>query len=288
MQENYEHDYVRTNGITLHVVKAGPQEGPLVILLHGYPEFWYGWRAQIPALINAGYHVWVPDQRGYNLSDKPQAMSAYTRNELALDVIGLIDSAGCEKAFVIGHDWGGAVAWWLASKYPDRVLKLGILNVPHFAVMSREALRRNWTQLRRSWYMFFFQIPWLPEAFLRAGNWRGGLSALRASAHPDTFTEDDLSLYQQAWSQPGAVTAMLNWYRAAFQKRVKSPEDPRIRVPTLMIWGAQDIALGRELAQPSIAFCDDGRLLFVEEATHWVQHDASDQVNAWLIEFLGT
>lgn len=285
---NIEHTFVNTNGIRLHVVQSGPVDGPLVILLHGFPEFWYGWSKQIPALAAAGYRVWAPDQRGYNLSDKPTGIDAYTLDRLAADVLGLIDASGRDKVFLIGHDWGAAVTWWTALKYPERLMKIAVLNVPHPTVMNR-TLRASFAQLRKSWYIFFFQIPWLPETLVHLNHWRAAVQTLKASGRADTFSEADFDRYREAWSQPGAYTAMLNWYRALVQRRPNlPPASMRIAVPTLLIWGAQDVALGREMAQPSIDLCDDGRLVFIEEATHWVQHDEPARVNQLLLEFLAT
>lgn len=280
-----DHQYIATNGIRLNVVQAGPEEGTLVILLHGFPEFSYGWRHQIPCLASAGYRVWAPDQRGYNLSDKPDGVAAYTLDVLAADVIGLIDAAGQQRAFVIGHDWGAAVAWWIAQKYPERLAKMVIINVAHGKVMERQ-LRRNFAQLRKSWYIFFFQIPRLPEWLARLRNWQIPTQALKRSSRPGTFSDSDLEQYRGAWSQPNAYRSMLNWYRAIMQRPPTPPANPRISVPTLLIWGAQDHFLGRELAQPSIDLCDDGRLVFIEEATHWVQHEEADRVNELIGSFL--
>ena len=280
-----EHQQITTNGIKLHVVQDGPSEGPLVILLHGFPEFWYGWRQQIPYLAAAGYRVWAPDQRGYNLSDKPAGIAAYMLDELAADVVGLIDAAGHEKAFVIGHDWGAAVAWWVAAKYPERLGRMVVLNVPHHSVI-RAHVRRSFTQLRKSWYVLFFQLPWLPERLAKLRNWNAALQSLRLSSRPGTFTDGDLDTYRQAWSQPRAYTSMLNWYRAVLRKPSVAPVTPRIKVPTLLIWGAQDKFLGREMAHPSIDLCDDGRLVIIEGATHWVQHEEADRVNSLMDEFL--
>lgn len=280
-----EHQQITANGINLHVVQDGPSTGRLVILLHGFPEFWYGWRRQIPYLAAAGYRVWAPDQRGYNISDKPEGIAAYTLDELAADVIGLMDAAGEEKVFVVGHDWGAAVAWWVAAKYPARVARMVVINVPHGAVLTKH-LRRNFTQMRKSWYMFFFQIPWLPESLARLKNWNMLAKSLKDSSRRGTFTNNDLDIYRQAWSQPKANTSMLNWYRAVMQKPPTPPENRRITVPTLLIWGAQDKFLGRELAQPSIDLCDDGRLVFFEEATHWVQHEEAGRVNELIDTFL--
>ncbi|MGI8748579.1 MAG: alpha/beta fold hydrolase, partial [Deinococcus sp.] len=156
------------DGVTLHLVEAGPADGPPVVLLHGFPEFWYGWRRQIGALAEAGYRVMVPDMRGYNLSDKPCGVAAYGMEALTGDLLALLDARGYERASVVGHDWGAAVAWSFALRHPERVARLVILNVPHPAVFAR-TLRRSRAQRARSWYMFFFQLPLLPELLLRAG-----------------------------------------------------------------------------------------------------------------------
>ncbi len=222
-----EHTTLRTNLIELHVVQAGPQDGELVILLHGFPEFWYGWRNQISALASAGYRVWAPDQRGYNLSVKPKGLSAYSLNELAKDVIGLIDAAGVEKAAIVGHDWGAGVAWWTAQNYPERISRMVVMNVPHGAVMQQH-LRSSFAQLRKSWYMFFFQLPWLPEIISAARDWKMAVNALVETARTGTFTPEDIAQYRQAWSQPGAYTAMVNWYRAMLRRPPKSAKGPRI------------------------------------------------------------
>ncbi|HEX6385348.1 MAG TPA: alpha/beta hydrolase [Anaerolineae bacterium] len=280
-----QHEYIRTNGVTLHIVQAGPEDGPLLLLLHGFPEFWYGWRHQISFLAEAGYRVWAPDQRGYNLSQKPPAIAAYNLDELAADIVGLIDAAGRQTAHVVGHDWGGAVAWWLANKYPQRLESLVVLNTPHHAALNRY-LRRNLDQWLRSLYILFFQAPWLPERLLHAGNWRALARLMRASSRPGTFSESEMEAYRRAWSQPGAITAMLNWYRAIRQVRPQRLPDPRITVPTLLIWGEREVAFSGELAGLSIELCDDGRLVRFEQATHWVQHEEPDRVNRLLQDFI--
>ncbi|RMF77208.1 MAG: alpha/beta hydrolase [Chloroflexi bacterium] len=277
--------FVTLNDIRLHVITAGSERGEPIILLHGFPEFWYGWHHQIEPLASAGYHVIVPDQRGYNLSDKPKDVAAYNLDVLANDILALGTSMEYEKVALVGHDWGGAVAWWFASKYPQHVSKLIILNAPHHRVM-REALRNDPAQRRRSWYMRYFQLPWLPEASMRLFNWRGLIEPLKRSAKKDTFSEEDWVCYRAAWSQPGAMTAMLNWYRALRKAPPKAPPDPHIHVPTLLLWGTGDIALGKEMAQPSIDLCDDGRLVYFENATHWLQHDEPEAVNQHILEFL--
>ena len=276
---------VPTNGLHLHVAEAGPGEGPLAVLLHGFPEFWYGWRRQIPFLARAGFRVWAPDQRGYNLSDKPRPVAAYALDNLAADVVGLIDAAGRERAFLVGHDWGAAVAWWAAIRHPRRVERLVAINVPHPGVMYHR-LRRDPSQLLRSWYIFFFQVPWLPEALARLDNFAALARTLRTTSRPGTFTDADLDEYRRAWARPNAYRSMLNWYRAIFRIPAPPLAKLRVRVPTLLIWGARDKFLRRASAEPSIELCDDGRLVVVEEATHWVQHEEPDRVNGLIDAFL--
>jgi pimeloyl-ACP methyl ester carboxylesterase len=280
-----EHDYIETNGIRLHVVQAGSKSGAPVILLHGFPEFWRSWIKQIPGLVQAGCRVIIPDQRGYNLSDKPEGVKAYRMETLVQDIIGLIDALDYEKVNLVGHDWGGIVGWILANQHPERLHRLGILNAPHPEVMRR-FLQRDFEQLRRSWYAFFFQLPWLPEAGMRAGNWRGAVRALRGSGKIHTFTNEDIEKYKEAWSQPGAMTAMLNWYRAAVRYQPRTTNDMRVKVPTLMMWGMKDFALSHRMARPSMDFCDDSQLVFFPDATHWVQLEAALEVNELLIEFV--
>jgi epoxide hydrolase 4 len=281
-----EHHQIATNGIRLHVVQTGPATGPLVLLLHGFPEFWYGWRHQLPYLAAAGYRVWAPDQRGYNMSDKPPGIAAYRLEVLTADVLGLIDAASREKAYVVGHDWGGVVGWWIASHAPHRLERVVLINAPHGAVM-RQHLRRRPAQWLKSSYIGFFQLPWIPELVSRLGHWRLLVRALQRSSRPGTFTPGDLEQYRRAWDQPGAYHAMLNWYRAA----VRIPPGLRVHrpittVPTLLIWGAQDAFLGREMAQRSFALCQEGQLAMLEEGTHWVHHEEPARVNVLIDTFL--
>lgn len=281
------HTFVRTNGVTLHTVLAGPEDGPPVVLLHGFPEFWWGWRMQIPALAGAGYRVIVPDQRGYNLSDKPRAARDYHIDILARDITGLLDSLGYETAHVVGHDWGAAVAWWLVFRHPGRVSRAAMLNVPFPTVLFDAIRGGNLAQLARSWYIFAFQLPGLAEAGFRAAN-AGSRNILRATGLDTTFSAAELRRYEAAWARPGALTGMLNWYRAAARAGLDlpRPEPGSLRVPVLLMWGERDAALGKELAQPSIDLCADGRLLFFPAATHWLQHDLPQPVNEALLAFL--
>ena len=284
MDTALRHRTIATNGVRLHAVEAGPEDGPLLILLHGFPEFWYGWRHQIGPLAEAGFRVLVPDQRGYNRSDKPPGLSAYRLATLALDVVGLIDAAGRERAAVAGHDWGGVVAWWLGIHHPGRLERLALLNIPHPWIMRR-TLRERAEQRKKSLYMLFFQLPWLPERALRKDDWALAVKTLRATSRPGTFTDEDLRLYREAWAQPGALTGMLSWYRAALRRPPRLGPHLRVTVPTLLLWGARDRALLRDMARPSIDLCDDGRLVTFDEATHWVQHEEPDRVNPLLADF---
>jgi pimeloyl-ACP methyl ester carboxylesterase len=277
--------FATVNGVRLHYVEAGT--GPLVVLLHGFPEFWYSWRHQIPALAAAGYHVVAPDMRGYNLSDKPASVAAYRMEELTADVRDLIRHCGESKATVVGHDWGGGIVWHVPVHYPDVVEKLVVLNAPHPGVFFRE-LRRP-AQLRRSWYMFLFQLPWLPEWLLRARNFAGLEQALRRDpVRPGVFTEEDICRYKEALARPGALTGGINYYRAAFRR---SParmirQLRRIDVPTLLIWGERDRYLGVELTRGLEPWVPNCRVERLPDASHWVQNDAADRVNDLLLGFL--
>ena len=284
-EADLEDDTVDVNGVSLHVVRSGPADGPLVVLLHGFPEFWYGWRGQIDPLVEAGYRVVVPDQRGYNRSDKPDRLAAYNLDRLVDDVVTLIEESGQEQATVVGHDWGAAVAWWLASTRPAPVERLVTINVPH-PVVFRRFLTHDPRQLLRSWYMFYFQVPKLPEWGFSRNDFALGVRALRQTSRPGAFPDAALDRYREAWSQPGAVKAMIDWYRALFRTTPERSVVLPIEIPTLLIWGANDTALRQAMAEPSIDLCTDGHLTVIEDATHWVHHEAADRVNDLLLDFL--
>jgi len=269
--------------VRLHAVAAGPKDGPVVLLLHGFPEFWYGWRRQVEPLAAAGFRVIVPDQRGYNLSSQPAGVAAYALPELVSDVMAIADQLGQEKVFLAGHDWGAAVAWSAALLHPQRIAKLVVLNVPHPSVM-RKFLSTRPRQLLRSWYMFFFQLPWLPEILFSAFNFRFGARALLRSSRPGTFSDEDLAQYRAAWSQPHSLTSMINWYRALFRARIKFP-DKTVRVPTRILWGQRDAFLLAEMAQESLRYCTNAELFTFADATHWLQHEAPARVSELLIDF---
>ena len=275
--------YFQNATVRLHAVAAGPSDGPVAVLLHGFPEFWYGWRRQIEPLAAAGFRVIVPDQRGYNLSSKPSSVAAYAIPELVSDVIAIADQLGQQKIFLAGHDWGAAVAWSTALLHPERVAKLVVLNVPHPSVMRRYIATRL-AQTRRSWYMFFFQLPWLPEFFFSAFQFRMGTRALVRSSRPGTFSSEDLAQYRGAWSQHGALTSIINWYRALFRQRVKFP-DRTVRVPTRILWGERDAFLLAEMARESLRYCTNAELFTFPDTTHWLQHEEPAKVSQHLIEF---
>lgn len=284
-ESGLNHQYLETNGITLHVVEAGPADGPLVILLHGFPEAWYGWRYQIEALAAAGWHVLVPDQRGYNLSDKPRGVKSYRLNTLARDILGLIEREGREKAVVIGHDWGAAVGWYLATCYPERIEKYIAVNVPNPSLMP-DFLKKHPRQLLKSWYFLFFQLPWLPEKTVEILGSNDKTMPLSRSSRAGTFSATDLARYRRSWGIPGALTGMINWYRATLRYPGELPKNPRVTVPVLIIWGKLDSFLLPEGAEASLQVCEIGRLVFVPEATHWVQHEEPSKVNRLILDFL--
>lgn len=276
--------YAEVNGIRLHYVEAG--EGPLVVLLHGFPEFWYSWRHQIPALAQAGFHVVAPDMRGYNLSDRPHDWRRYDADTLAQDIAGLIGYLGEEPAYLVGHDWGAVIAYQTAMRHPELLRKLAILNVPHTERML--AGFRTLRQLRKSWYMFFFQIPGLPEWLMARDGFSFAKRSLRADS-PGAFNDADLERYAQAWAQPGALTGMVNYYRSALRRspRAALAGLAPIQTETLVIWGMRDRHLGSELAQPLPQWVPNVRVERLPQATHWVQHDEPQRVNELLIEFFG-
>ncbi len=282
---DFGHRETIVNGLRLHYVEAG--DGPLVVLLHGFPEFWYSWRFQIAALAKAGSYVIAPDLRGYNTSDKPTGKNQYRIDILAEDVAGLIHRTGQQRATVIGHDWGGGIAWKVAIAYPDLVERLIILNAPHPATFLREM--KTLIQLLKSWYIFFLQIPYIPEILFKAGNFALMDRALRRDpVRQNAFTAQDIALYKSALSEPGALTAGINYYRANFRNFWNHPAwftEP-ITSPTLVIWGEQDCYLGIRLLDGLDRWVPNLRIEKISQASHWVQIDAPEQGNELIIQFL--
>lgn len=272
-------------GVKLHVAEAGPPEGPLVILLHGFPEFWFGWRDLIGPLAAAGFHVVAPDQRGYNLSDKPRGVEAYRLDSLARDIFGLAETFGAETFRLVGHDWGASVAWWMASQRPQRLERLAILNAPHPAIWKR-AMTEDPEQKRKSRYVQMLRIPWLPEFMVRAGGYKGLSDAFAGAARPAAFGPEIMARYQEAWRRPGALTATLNWYRALFAQDLQVPAPASIPTPTLVLWGDLDPFAEPSLAEASAALCANAEVRHFPGATHWIAHDEPEAVADALIAFL--
>jgi pimeloyl-ACP methyl ester carboxylesterase len=279
------HRYADLGDVRLHYVEAG--EGPLVLLLHGFPQFWYQWRHQIPALVEAGFRVVAPDMRGYNLSDKPLGVRAYRVELLARDVERLILACGEWTAALVGHDWGAIAAWIAAMRHPGRVERLAILNVPHPA-RSLDGLLSP-MQLLRSSYMFFFQIPRLPEEVIRAGDFALLRSVFRSDpVQSEALTAEDIERYIEAIAQPGVLTASLNYYRAL----LRNPREmrallQRVEAPVLVIWGEKDRFLSRRLAEPPHLWVPNLiRVKRLPDASHWVAEDRPLEVNTLLLDFL--
>ncbi len=278
-----------TRDILLFGAVAGPEDGEPVVMLHGFPDMWLGWARQIRPLVEAGYRLIIPDQRGYNRSEKPGDIDDYQLSELGQDIVDVLDAVGVEKAHLVGHDWGGAITWWLAEHRPERWKTATILNCPHPTVMMEELSFRNVRQMLRSWYIAFFQIPHLSEATARAGNFRFLETALRLGRE-GAFSDEEIEAYKEAWSQDGAVRSMLSYYRAARRAMFDGDgeESKEITVPTTVIWGVDDKALDRSTVEPSTARCRDAQIHWVEEASHWVQRDCPELVSEKLVEVFGS
>ena len=279
------HEWRCVNGIRLHCVIAG--QGPLIVLLHGFPEFWYSWRNQIPVLA-AHFTVVAPDLRRYSLSDKPARIKDYELPTLVADVVELIRSFGADQAIVAGHDWGGAIAWEMALTRPDVIRRLIILNAPHPRLFVQNLIM-NPRQMLRSWYTGFFQLPVMPEALFRAENYRAIERVFRRTAvHKERFTDEVIEQYIQAAAQPGALTSAINYYRANARRGLLSlaASGSVVRSPTLVIWGEQDMALGKELNDRLDHYAPALTLRFIPDASHWVQQDRPDLVNRYMLHFI--
>jgi pimeloyl-ACP methyl ester carboxylesterase/phosphoserine phosphatase len=267
--------------VELFVVEAGPPDGPLVVLLHGFPEFWYAWKGLLAPLAAAGFRVAAPDQRGYGDSAKPREVAAYRVERLAGDVAGLVPALGRESACVAAHDWGGGVAWQLALAHPERVRRLAILDTPHPLARERVASREETV----SWYRTFFQLPFLPEWSARAGGWWLLSRSLRESARPGAFPEQKLALYRSAWDRDGAFGTMVNWYRAGFRYPWPELGDGRVRMPTLLLVAADDAFIASDLTRASAAFLERGSVVELGSGTHWVLQEEPARIAGLLADF---
>lgn len=285
IQKKIRFDYAQIGGVKIHYATAGTG-AKLVLLLHGFPEFWYSWRHQLVDLSDE-YTVVAPDMRGFNLSDKPKKIADYDVDNVVDDVIGLIHYFGREKAAVIGHDWGASVAWALAMKHPEYLWKLGALQVPPIPVWKKN---QSLKQIFASWYMFFFQIPFLPELLLKLNDYAVLGNALKNSTvEKNVFTDADIAEYKKAWSEPFALTAMLNYYRANILQRffTNYEESPKIQVPTIFIYGEKDNAILPETVKGVGEMIDAEYVeIHIPEAAHWVQQEAKSTVTQVLREFL--
>jgi pimeloyl-ACP methyl ester carboxylesterase len=271
--------------VRLHVAEAG--DGPPILLLHGFPEFWYAWRHQLPALAAAGFRAIAPDLRGYNLSDKPRGVDRYRLRHLVGDVESLVRETGRPRAAVVGHDWGGAIAWAFAMRHPELVERLVILNAPHPAAYLREL--RSPAQLLRSWYVFFFQLPGLPEWFCRRRDFAMLDRTLRRDpVRPGVFTDEDVRLYKEALGRPGALTSAINYYRAVFRGGLRRARDEvrPLTVPTLLLWGERDRYLGPRLTEGLERWVPKLRIERFADVSHWIQAECPERVNRLMIEFL--
>lgn len=275
-------DYADLTEVRLHYVEEG--DGPLVVLLHGFPDFWYSWRHQIGPLAEAGFRVVAPDMRGYNTSDKPRGVQNYSLDRLATDVVELVTSLGEQRAHVVGHDWGGLVAWAVAAWHPDVVERVVILNAPH-----PDEYRRGLThpkQLAKSWYTGFFQLPGAPAA-LRARGFAALRKGLRATSTAGAFTDEDVERYVAAWSEPRALESQLAYYRAARRRTFgRGQRLPTAEAPVLVIWGERDRSLEPFFATPSEELAADVTTEMLPAATHWAHMDEPERVNRLLLDFL--
>ncbi|WPU63520.1 alpha/beta fold hydrolase [Peredibacter starrii] len=264
-----ENEKWKVNGIELNVAQYGPKDGPPVILLHGFPENSKAIIEAFKDLAEKSLHIIAPDQRGYGVSDKPKEIKNYSLEILTKDMEELIQNMGLKDVTLVGHDWGGMVAWFLTNRRPDLVKKLIVINSPHYEIFKRNFLM-NPVQLLKSSYIFLFLIPKLPEIVLNWDNFAVFKFFLHRSAHPKT---DQL---QEAWKQEGAITSMLNWYRAMiYNLRLPSRN---IQVPTLLVWGEDDVFLQKEMALQSLHYCNDGKVKFIKNAGHWVHHQRIEEI----------
>jgi pimeloyl-ACP methyl ester carboxylesterase len=288
--EEWTHGETTLSAVTLHYVTTGPEDGPLVVLLHGFPETWYAWRHAVPALADAGYRVVAPDLRGYGRSSKPEGVEAYGLDPLSRDVRELIESFDRDSAAVVGHDWGGVVATATALHHPSVVDRLAVLNAPYPTNVTEQFSLR---QALRSSYAAFFQLPSVPERLFRTNGF-----ALLERAFDDAasgaYTGTELEVYREAWATSGALTAMLNYYRAFGRDTAGDllgrdsawTAGRRVNCPTLLLWGEKDRALGpevREAFEASVADCETRRY---PSATHWLHAEFPDRVAGDLLDFL--
>tara|TARA_R110002072_G_scaffold97528_2_gene214454 strand:+ start:8752 stop:9738 length:987 start_codon:yes stop_codon:yes gene_type:complete len=274
-----ENKQIRLGDISLNVVFAGPENGKPVILLHGYPEFWYAWRGPMVALAQAGYRVIIPDQRGYNDSDKPSDYKDYTLDKLAGDIAGLINKLGYDKACLAGHDFGGLVAWWTLILHPEMIEKFVIINKPH----PKAYIHYRGEGEKVSWYRTFLRIPIIPGYIGRLGNWFLLVKNLRSTSLPATFPDKQINLFRSAWATNGAINSMGAWYRA--NANFELDVDMNISVPGLFIAAPNDSFSPQGMGQLSLAFLANGELLELDEGSHWVIQEKPQFIGQTLVDY---
>ena len=277
--------WVGANGQTFEVATAGDGK-KLALCLHGFPELHYSWRHQIPLLVDLGYRVWAPNLRGYGGSSKPEGIDSYRLNTLVEDVAALIDASSAEEVTLIAHDWGAIIAWHFAINKVRPLTRLVIMNVPHPQCARREL--KHWHQLKKSWYIFFFQLPRLPEWLLgRNGAERVKRAFSHMAVDKSRFPDEDLQVYADAASRPSALRSMINYYRALLRTPdARQIGDGRVDIPTLMIWGEEDSAIDIRCTEGTKEWVPDLELHRLPGVSHWVQQEAPEKVNAILREWL--
>lgn len=282
--------FIDTGAVRFEVDTAGdPNSDRLALLLHGFPESSYSWRYQLPVFAQLGYKVWAPNQRGYGKTTRYSRISDYRLELLVDDVARLIDASGCTSVTLVAHDWGGIVAWTAALTQVRPLERLIVMNLPHPTRMA-EGLR-TWRQGLKSWYVLLFQIPWLPEFLLTVGGARAVGDAFRNMAiDKSRFPDEVLEIYKRNALQPGAARAMVNWYRALVRGSAKTrrlfESPPVLEIPTLMIWGEEDVSLGKELTFGTDKLVKDLTLRYLPNVSHWVQQEAPETVNAMIEAWL--
>jgi epoxide hydrolase 4 len=287
---NWPVEFIRVaaNGINFEIATMGSGER-LALCLHGFPEHAYSWRNQMPLLARLGYRVWAPNLRGYGATDSPSEVSAYQPRTLVEDIASLIRAANAKKTLVVAHDFGAVLAWLLAMEQPPLIDRLIILNLPHPACFAREV--RKPTQLAKSWYTLFFQLPWLPEKILGRCHGRGAAELIRnTSCKPALFTDEILEIYRFNAARPGGLRAMLNWYRGFFRsgglKHFFGRHIPVIRIPTLFLWGDSDVALSLRTTRGTEKYVSDLTFRVLPGVSHWIQQEAPEEVNAMIEAWL--
>ncbi|KAK6727774.1 hypothetical protein RB195_005449 [Necator americanus] len=286
--EGWNDRFIQLKTVRLHYVQTGDDDKPLLLMLHGFPEFWYSWRFQLKYFADR-YRCIALDQRGYNLSDRPPNTEDYCIDLLVNDVREVVEKLGYKKCFLMGHDWGAAIAWRVALTYPELIEKLLILNVPHPSVLP-QLMATSSEQRLKSWYIFMFQTPRIPELTVQSHDFhmlelcfRGKKAGIR---NKENFTDEDMKAWKHVFSQEGAISGPINYYRNVGRTSNLKGDQNICKPPTLIIWGDQDQFLVKEGATMSLKYCYNANLKYVEGASHWVMQDEPQKVNKLIEEFL--